>query len=280
MGARASLSVAASSTMDGDELDCAAGLPGLTWFIFSAVFLLLAALPLWGQTTQAEMIRSWIQEQKAKLPADLQKIFSPDLKTHETPFYEKWAPSSLPELHKNGVPRSYKGKKGSAAAKLENAFRFVIGSYSLVIAEYAGNISELYFKTRKGYKQLFHFEPCNKIRPIQPGEKAPVLILIHVSGCASGWNETIYRLDSKGYLKEAGHLGGQKAVTKYADLDGDGILEIINSSETRHYPPELEGKLKMLAGYQEPTGVVLKQNTVFKWNGEKFAKIAEYYEQL
>jgi hypothetical protein len=255
--------------------------PGLFVFLISAVFLLLTALPVRGQTTQAEIIQSWLQEQKAKLPADLQKIFSSDLKTQETPFFENWAPATpLPELHKNGVPESYQGKKGSAPAKLENAYRFLLGNYSLVIAEYAGNVSELYFKTRKGYIQLFHFGPCNKIRPIKPGEKAPVLILIHVSGCGSGWDETIYRLDNKGYLKEAGHLGGQQAVTKYADLDGDGILEIINSSLTKHYPLDLEGKLKALGNYQEPAGPVLKQNTVFKWNGEKFAKIAEYYEQL
>jgi hypothetical protein len=250
-------------------------------FLYALAFFLSSGIDAWGQTTQKEMIQSWIQEQKAKLSADMQKIFSPDLKTQETPYYENWTQTPpLAELHKKGVPRAYQGKKGSAPAKLENAYRFVLEGFSLVIAEYAGNISELYFKTKSGYKQQFHFDPPNKIRLIKPGEKAPVLILIHISGSAGGWNETIYRLDKNGFLKEAGHLGGQQAATKYVDIDNDGIMEIINLSVSKHYPLELEAKLKTLAGYQEPSGPVLSQNTVFKWNGEKFAKIAEYFDQL
>jgi hypothetical protein len=257
------------------------GFIGGCLFLYALAFILSSGIYAWGQTTQKEMTQTWIQEQKAKLPADLQKIFSPDLKTQETPFYETWAPATpLEELHKKGIPREFKKKKGAAPAKLENAHRFVMGNYSLVIAEYASNISELYFKTRKGYNQLFHFEPCNKIRPIKPGEKAPVLILIHVSACGNNWDETLYRLDKSGFLKEAGHLGGQQAVAKYVDIDNDGIMEILNSSLTKHYPPELEAKLKALPDYQEPAWPVLSQNTVFKWNGEKFAKLAEYYDQL
>jgi hypothetical protein len=251
------------------------------FFSFTSAFLLFPAQPARSQATQKEMIQTWTQEQKAKLPVDTQKLFSPDLKTQETPYYENWAQAPpLADLHKKGVPRAYQGKKGSVPAKLENAYRFVLEGFSLVIAEYAGNISELYFKTKSGYKQLFHFDPPNKIRPIRPGEKAPVLILIHISGNAGGWNETIYRLDKNGFLKEAGHLGGQQAVTKYVDIDNDGIMEIINSSATKHYPPELESRLKALKDYQEPVTPVLSQNTVFKWNGEKFAKIAEFYDQL
>lgn len=251
----------------------------LSLSVFS--FFLFPAFNAWGQATQKEVVQQWIKEQKAKLPADIQSLMTMDLKNHDTPYYENWAQDPpLNELHKKGIPRAYKEKKDSPPSKLENVYRFVLEGYSLVIAEYAGNISELYFKKRTGYKQLFHFAPCNKIRLIKPGEKAPVLILIHVSACGSGWDETIYSLGKNGFLNEAGHLGGQNAVTKYVDIDNDGIMEIINTSSTKHYPLELENKLKDMKIYQEPTGPVLNDTVIFKWNGEKFAKIAEYFDQV
>ena len=247
-----------------------------------AVLCLSLTVAVFSQQTQQSAVAAYIQASKAKLSPVLQQALAPGAKLEaETP-YENWLTEpSAEKMHAMGIPRAVKAGKGKSP--MEAAHPFQLEGFSFVIAEYQGNISELYIKKKGGrYKFLFHFDPCNKIYLIKPGEKAPAFLVIRVSNCAipDNWQETVYQMSKAGRLEEVGHLGGQKASVKYVDPDNSGVMELINSTTTNHYPADLETQLKALPGYQEPAGPVLTDNVVYQWNGTEWVKSAEFYDQV
>jgi len=253
---------------------------GKIYFIATVSLFVLGKA--FAQPTQQSTIAAYVQAGKAKLSPALQQALAPGAKWEaETP-YENWATEpSAEKMHSMGIPRAVKAGKGKNP--MEAAHPFQLEGFSFVIAEYQGNLSELYIKKKGGrYKFLFHFDPCNKIYLIKPGEKAPAFLVIRVSNCSipDNWQETVYQMSKAGKLEEVGHLGGQKAKVQLVDLDNDGVMELINSTTTNHYPADLETQLKALPGYQAPTGPVLTDNVVYKWNGSEWSKTAEYYDQL
>jgi len=253
---------------------------------FSAALIMTAILFLTStvlaQQTKESVIAAYIQASKAKLSPAFQRALTPGAKLGaEIPHGNFLYDLSTEKLNGTGIPRAV--KSGSEKTPIEHAHFFRLGGFSFVNAEYQGNISELYIKKKGGrYKFLFHFDACNKIYLLKPGEKAPPFLVIRVSNCSipDNWQETVYQMSKSGRLEEVGHLGGQKAKVQLVDLDNDGVLELINSTTTNHYPADLEAQLKALPGYQEPTGPVLNDNIVYKWNGTEWAKTAEFYDQV
>lgn len=250
-----------------------------TFPILLVMGLFLPIGQVFAQTSD-EVIAAWIEEGKSKLPANIQKVFAPGFQFAPVKHYAQWMKEpSLEKLHQLGIPRS--AKEG----KLKEADRFTLEGFAFVLAEYGSGefpTAKLYIKKRNaGYKKLFESDECGDIFLWKLGEKLQPFLVVKTSGCGSGWGATLYQMGKDGKLKEVGNVGGWQGNLKFVDIDGDGILEIINSSSTNQYPEDLDAKLKPLKDYQEPPrGPVLSNNYVYQWNGEEFKNIAEFYEQV
>lgn len=139
----------------------------------------------------------------------------------------------------------------------------------------------LYLQTNSKPKfLLFADEGCGEIHFFRPELKLPVSVEVISSGCGSGWRESLYKIEKSGILKEvAEDMGGWHANITYADLDGDGQIEILDSTDMTNDFKDLNDLLKKKIKNYEPymAGPIICHTSILKWEGKKYSKVGEFY---
>lgn len=261
--------------------------------------------------TDAEKIlvieNNWVQQHDCKIPEGLRSEIKRLLTTGN--------PSSAPEAYpsekvpitdalKFGIPTNE-----NKVCKLEELRKADIDGSVFLIADYRSHkidpqddehISSVYIKFEDNQKLLFRENRC---RLVSLGKNSPVFLEVE-NYCADGYGTALYSFKkgslkkppvfdkkAKGEILKAGYylekvLGfyiWQEGQFQYFKMDKDDNLEVVVKS-TAEIPGELISIIskKLNWTYAEVSGDLTgpwgNVVSVYKWNGEKFENLADYYD--
>jgi len=266
---------------------------GLSYLCFAPILSIAKDVngpqPNWDAIHQVK--QAWIEKMNAKLlppkyqtvPKNMDKLAIPEKKLY-LPFVQV----SIDQATKYGIPLQRDFSKQSdfltGILKLKKLETATFRDKKLFIGSYENNDSRcpvLYLQTNAKAKfLLFADEGCGEIHLFQPGLKMPVSVMEISSGCGSGWRESLYAFENGGNLKEVvDGMGGWHANIAYADLDGDGQVEILDSTDMTNEFKDLKDLLKKNIKYFEPymAGPIICHTSILKWDGKKYSSVGEFY---
>lgn len=260
-----------------------------------------------------EMSQVWVDEHNAKLLSEVQSAvkgirvkphvyFIGSRHTKLVPM--KRAPRGT--ASKYGIPFSVKASTGAMVPLVSLRYSTAEGQ-SFLTADYADELdirhcsSDIYIKIGLEYRHLFHgegYRGCARL--VNLGAGLPVFFEVGIYGGGSRCDKTFYRLDSdalKGvndelydhpeliqaqkYVKEELKVNvWLEGFTLYRDVNHDGTLDIINTTDVL-YPPDL--KTKVQERYKlvdnDFAGPFRPVTSVYKWDTTKaqFVDLGDYY---
>jgi hypothetical protein len=146
-------------------------------------------------------------------------------------------------------------------------------------------IRAVYISGKDGYKQLDipgdkDFGAPWEIDVLRLGRNMPTMLQVEWYAQGSGWRGKLFVPGEDGVLKEIASIGGWYGRVSYADIDNDGIAEVINFSRSSA-PESLRAKL-LKAGYdyyecESQIGSIYRYD-VFKWKNNKLNKEGYFYD--
>jgi hypothetical protein len=246
--------------------------------------------PDWNEINHVK--QAWINQKNSKLlppqyksvPTSVEKLAIPDEK-----LYLPFEKIPIDRATKLGIPLQNDFSKLSdllpGIGKLKKLEITNLGDQKLFVATYEINDFRsspvLYLQTKSKPKFiLFADEGCGEIHLFRPELKLPVSVEVISSGCGSGWHESLYKLEKGGILKETVEdMGGWHANISYADLDGDGHIEILDSTDMTNEFKDLDDLLKKKIKNYVPgmAGAIICHTSILKWDGKKYSKVGEFY---
>lgn len=283
--------------------------------LWSSVFfpIQLKAIPESEIQDRLEMSQVWVDQHNAKLtPEILNAVKNIRVKPHVyfigsrhihlIPM--KRAPRGTAD--KYAIPTTVKTANGAVTPLVSLRYSKAEGQ-SFLTADYADELdtrhcsSDIYIKIGLQFRHLFHgqgYRGCSRL--VSLGKGMPVFFEIGTYGGGSRCDKTFYRLDNdalKGisdelydhpeliqaekYVKEELTVNvWLEGFTLYRDVDKDGTLDIINTTDVL-YPPDL--KTKVQNRYQladnDFAGPFRQATSVYKWDTTKlkFVDLGDYY---
>lgn len=273
----------------------------------------LRAIPESEIQDRSEMSQVWVDQHNAKLTPEVQSavkgirvkphvFFIGSRHIHLVPMKRV----RMGTAAQCGIPPTAKTASG-AVVPLVSLRSSTAEGQSFLTADYADELdtrhssSDIYLKIGLQYRHLFHGEGypgCARL--VSLGSNLPVFFEIGIYGGGSRCDKTFYRLDTDALKGVADELydhpeliQAQKYVkeelkvsvwlegfTLYRDVDHDGTLDIINTSDAL-YPADLKTKVqeryKLLDN--DFAGPFRRVTSVYKWDTTKlkFVDLGDYY---
>ncbi|HJT23329.1 MAG TPA: hypothetical protein VJ873_02050, partial [bacterium] len=273
----------------------------------------LQAIPQSEIQDRLEMSQVWVDQHNAKLTPEVQNAvkgirvkphvyFIGSRHIHLIPM--KRAPRGT--AAKYGIPASVKTASGAVVPLVSLRYSKAEGQ-SFLTADYADELdtrhssSDIYIKIGLEYHHLFHGEGYpGAARIVSLGKEMPVFFEVGIYGGGSRCDKTFYRLDNdalKGvpdelydhpeliqaekYVKEELKVNvWLEGFTLYRDVDKDGSLDIINTTDVL-YPPDLKTKVQERYKLTDNdfAGAFRRVTSVYKWDTAKlkFVDLGDYY---
>lgn len=288
-------------------------------FLGLTTLLLLIVPGLSGAMTddqiedRKEIAQVWVDRHNAKLdPVVIQAVKGLKAKKHSqllSSFHrglvplkhlslrtasEYKVPSSVPLAHNDDVP-------------LVALYQSKADGFSFLTADYADeqdplhSSSDIYVKVGLLYRPLFHGEGiAASARVMRLGKGLPLFFEVVTYGGGGLCEKTIYtlkpgaldtmtqdvydhpdRIDTKDYILEVLKLNvWLEGFTLYKDVDKDGVLEIVNSTDVV-YPDDLKATVKDKYNLTDNdfAGAFRKTVTVYKWDDAKaqFKDLGDFF---
>ncbi len=260
-----------------------------------------------------EMSQVWVARHNAKLDPALQSaVRSIRVKPHvyfiasrhrHLVSMKRLRPGLAPRF---GIPLTARTASGAEVPLVSLGFSKAEGQ-SFLTADYADEwdirhcSSDIYIKIGLEYRHLFHGEGypgCARL--VSLGKGMPVFFEVATYGGGSRCDKSFYRLDAdtlqgvpdelynhpelvdvQKYVKEELKVNvWLEGYTLYRDLNHDGALEIINTTDVL-YPPDL--KTQAQERYQltdnDFAGPFRRVTSVYQWDASKseFVDMGDYY---
>jgi hypothetical protein len=268
----------------------------------------------WGAVTDVQreaVARVWVAQHNDKLDSDTQE-YAKKINPNK-PYFAlasihrkvvKMKALALTRAEALGVPTEVKHDNGDPTP-LSALYEVKSSGQTLLIADYTDeydallSTTDIFIKIGLEFKPLFHGEGFPKsARLISIGKDAPRFFEVGTYDGGSQVVKTLYTFDEDALqklpqdvyddiraVKTANYIKQQLQVTStlegyllYKDVDKSGLLSVVNVTRV-DLPDDLKAKLKSTYGQDEngQAGFTRKTLTVYKWDGDKFTSLGDYF---
>jgi hypothetical protein len=267
----------------------------------------LLALP---ELTREEITLEWVKLHNAKLTPEV-RDFAKKFKVGPTLRLNSYKRKGLAMkalnrglAEKFGVPTEM-NHRNNTATPLTGLYSARFGVLTFVVADYTSEYdstlssTDIYLKVGLHYHFLFHgqgYPKCARLFTL--GKDSPLFFEVSTYGGGSRCDRVIYTLNQenvagiekdlfenaekievKNYVTEVLQINERhEGFTYYKDVDGDGALEIANTTRV-DCPHDLAEHLKKVYKQNDLDlgGFTRKVLTFYKWKDNKFVNLGDYF---